>query len=346
MKPRLGLRKPRPLALAIALALSISAIAFSTAFAADEGATGHSAAPTDVMPGNNEQSARPPVTFFTINGVLAKLDRERGHGPNALRLAALTPPANTLTDAQSEPGAAAAPALGNEPFGLFTFRAPDGALWRKWRGVEADIARDKLVLDACRANAERCPSYAAQFLRLVGAVTSKSGRAQLEEANQGVNAAIRYVSDLAQFGELDRWSAALSTFATGKGDCEDYAIAKYVALGEAGFPKEDMRLLLVRDRSVRQDHSVLAARLDGRWMILDNRWSELKEDSAKLNFAPLFAINQSGVFLFAAPFTKNQPALDESEANPAASGRSDSDWSGVNWASESGTRPNALPLLL
>jgi hypothetical protein len=85
MKPRLGLRKPRPLALAIALALSISAIAFSTAFAADEGATGHSAAPTDVMPGNNEQSARPPVTFFTINGVLAKLDRERGHGPNALR---------------------------------------------------------------------------------------------------------------------------------------------------------------------------------------------------------------------------------------------------------------------
>ena len=49
--------------------------------------------------------------------------------------------------------------------------------------------------------------------------------------------AIRYVSDYAQHGEADRWSAPLATFATGKGDCEDYAIAKYVALREAGFPE-------------------------------------------------------------------------------------------------------------
>ena len=29
--------------------------------------------------------------------------------------------------------------LGNEPFGLFTFRAPEGLLWRKWRGVERQM---------------------------------------------------------------------------------------------------------------------------------------------------------------------------------------------------------------
>ena len=43
-------------------------------------------------------------------------------------------------------------------------------------------------------------------------------------------------SDFTQHGEADRWSAPLATFATAKGDCEDYAIAKYVALREAGFP--------------------------------------------------------------------------------------------------------------
>jgi predicted transglutaminase-like cysteine proteinase len=341
MKPRLGLRKPRRLALAAVLALSIGNLASSAAFAADETVASHSAAPADVTPGNDEQSARPAVTFFTINGVLAKLDRERGHGPNALRLAALTPPASTLTDVGSP---SAAPASGDEPFGLFTFRAPDSVLWRKWRGVEADIASEKLVLDACRANAERCPPYAAQFLRLVKAVTSKSGRAQLEEANQGVNAAIRYVSDLAQFGELDRWSAPLASFATAKGDCEDYAIAKYVALHEAGFPESEMRLLLVRDRTVRLDHAVLAAHLDGRWLILDNRWSELREDSGTLNFTPLFAINHAGVFLFAAPYAKAQPLAAKAEAAPAAAGEPASEWAGLD--NEAGRPLSTLPLLL
>ena len=314
MKPRPRLRKPR--ALAFAAALAISGLAASATLAADETVTGASAAPSDMTSDSDGPSARPPVTFFTINSVLAKLDRERGRGPKAVQLAALTPAVSTLTDVGSEPSAA--PASGNEPFGLFTFRAPDGELWWKWRGVEADIASEKLVLDACRADAERCPSYAAQFLRLVKAVKSKSGRAQLEEANQGVNAAIRYVSDLAQFGELDRWSAPLASFATAKGDCEDYAIAKYVALQEAGFPESEMHLLLVRDRKAQVDHAVLAAHLDGRWLILDNRWSVLSEDSGTLNFTPLFAINHAGVFLLAAPYAKNQPPSSDAEAAPAA----------------------------
>ena len=83
--------------------------------------------------------------------------------------------------------------------------------------------------------------------------------------------AIRYVSDYAQHGEADRWSAPLASFATAKGDCEDYAIAKYVVLREAGVARENLQLVLVRDRAVRQDHAVLAARLDDRWLILDNR---------------------------------------------------------------------------
>jgi predicted transglutaminase-like cysteine proteinase len=177
-------------------------------------------------------------------------------------------------------------------------------------------------------------------------VKSKSGRAQLEEANQGVNAAIRYMSDLAQFGELDRWSAPLASFATAKGDCEDYAIAKYVALREAGFAEGELRLLLGRDGTSREDHAVLAAHLDGHWVILDNRWSELREDSADLNFTPLFAINHAGVFLLAEPYANDQPLSDGAEAAPAAAGESTSDWEGLNWTSERGAGLNTPPLLL
>ena len=100
-------------------------------------------------------------------------------------------------------------------------------------------------------------------------------------------------------------------------------------LREAGFPQDEMRLVLVRDRAVRQDHAVLAARLDGRWLILDNRRSELMDDSDASTLTPLFAINHGGVYLFAAPYAKRPLLADEVEAAPAA----DSDGGPEIWGS-------------
>jgi predicted transglutaminase-like cysteine proteinase len=344
MKPHSGSRKHGSLALAALLAFSVASFFESSALAADRASVGDSS--RSAKSAWNEQNGPATATFFTINAVLAKLDRQRASGAKAMRLAALPPVSGSATDAELE--SSMAPPVGSEPFGLFTFRAPQGALWRKGEGVETDMAREKLVLEACRDNAETCPSYAAQFLRLITAVKSKSSRAQVEEANLGVNAAIHYVSDLAQFGELDRWSAPLASLATAKGDCEDYAIAKYVALREAGFPEGELRLLLGRDRTVRQDHAVLAARLDGRWLILDNRWSELREDSADLNFTPLFAIDHAGVFLLAKPYAKlEHPPASEIEAAPAAASSDGiGEWKGAEAADEFMYGLSSLPLLM
>ena len=122
-------------------------------------------------------------------------------------------------------------------------------------------------------------------------------------------------------GEGDRWSAALATFATGKGDGEDDAIAKYVALTEAGFPRDDLQLVVVRNRAARQEHAVLAARLHGHWLLLDNRFSSLMEDADASRFTPLFAIDHQGVRLFAASCAKRQVLAGETEeAAPATAG--------------------------
>jgi predicted transglutaminase-like cysteine proteinase len=245
-----------------------------------------------------QTSAQPPAKFFTINGVLAKVDRAEGRGKGAIRLASLKS-WNTMMDARPPTQVSV---RGTEPFGLFTFRAPEGLLSRKWRGLQSDIIKEEKVLERCRADVGDCPSYAAQFLRLINAIKSKSGRSQLEEANRGVNAAIRFVSDYAQYGEADRWSAPLATFATAKGDCEDYAFAKYVALRAAGFPSDDLRVVMGRDRTMRQDHAILAARLDGRWLVLDSQRSELIEDSRVPDPTPVFAIDHRGVLLLAASY--------------------------------------------
>lgn len=324
-----------------AAALTIGLCVTPAAFAADELSLGKPAA--ELASAADAASNRPPATFFTIADVLAKLDRQRGRGPNAIRTASLTPP-NTATDAV--PAAKPLPPVGAEPFGLFTFRAPENGLWRKWRGLESDLAREQSVLEQCRESAAGCPSQAAQFLRLIGAVKSKSGRDRLDEANRAVNQAIRYVSDFAQHGEPDRWTAPLATFATGKGDCEDYAIAKYIALSEAGFPREDLRLVLGRDRAIRQDHAVLAARLDGHWLILDSRRSELIDDGELGNFTPMFAINDRGVQLLAAPYAKRLPLGDELDAAPAAANAAETEWTGVEPLDAASPLLGFLPVLM
>ncbi|WP_291856120.1 transglutaminase-like cysteine peptidase [Bradyrhizobium sp.] len=322
MTPRVTLRRSRSLALATGLVLSLGFFATSGSSTAEDRIAADAGGNS---PGSDH--AQPPATYFSINAVLAKVDAQRGRGPGAVRLAAINP-SNTATDAA--PAVREAPAAGSEPFGLVTFRAPDGLLWRKWRGIEAAMAREQAVIDQCRSDAANCPAHAAQFLRLVGVLGEKSGREKLDEANRGVNTAIRYVSDQAQHGETDRWTAPLATYATAKGDCEDYAIAKYVALTAAGFSRNDLQLVLVRDRAVRQDHAVLAARLDGRWLMLDNRFANLMEDADAARFTPLFAIDHNGVHLFATPYANSGRPAGQVEAAPALAG---AEWSGKDNAS-------------
>ena len=242
-----------------------------------------------------------PAKFFTINQVLAKhkLAKHKLGKGSSVNLAAISP---TVSDAPTIP-----PVQSNEPFGLFTFRAPMGLLWAKWRKVEADIKAEDPVLARCRAEPKNCSAAAKRFVSLIKEASARHGRARIEFVNKRVNSAIRYMSDIVQWHEPDLWSAPLDvnnkgSFETGLGDCEDYAIAKYVALREAGVAESDLRVLLVRDRAVRLDHAVLAVRQNGHWLILDNRWSRLSEDTDLKQFEPLFALDDDGVKLFAAPY--------------------------------------------
>jgi len=104
------------------------------------------------------------------------------------------------------------------------------------------------------------------------------------------------MSDLALYGEEDFWSPPLATFAVGAGDCEDYAIAKFVALQEAGVSAVDLRIVVLRDDIRKEDHAAVAARLDGNWLMLDNRHMVMPEDRlVRKYYRPIFLIDRSGV---------------------------------------------------
>jgi predicted transglutaminase-like cysteine proteinase len=219
-----------------------------------------------------------------------------GHDDNqATRLASLD--AGLVDFGTSELGGHASTASREEPFGVIrTAIASDERLSAKWSGVRREIASDADLLARCRVDAAHCPSVGAErFLAIIAAARTRDGRARLGEVNRAINLAIRPMSDLAQYGVIDRWAAPLEALARGAGDCEDYAIAKYAALRASGIGEEDLRLVVVRDVKLREDHAVLAARLDGRWLVLDNHRLLMLEDSQLPNYVPLFTLGIDGI---------------------------------------------------
>ena len=186
-----------------------------------------------------------------------------------------------------------------EPFGLAASALSDGGLRQKWLGVQRRLDDEMVQLALCEGDRDGCVSPAAlQFLAIIDAAKLRDGRARLGEINRALNLAIRPVSDLKQYGEIDVWASPLATLARGGGDCEDYAIAKFVALRLAGIAPDDLRIVIMHDTIHGEDHAVAAARLDGHWLTLDNRRMAMVEDSDIRNYRPTFVIDRHGVMQY------------------------------------------------
>jgi predicted transglutaminase-like cysteine proteinase len=125
-------------------------------------------------------------------------------------------------------------------------------------------------------------------------------RAQLGWLNRAVNLAIRPVSDWTQYGYADYWASPLQTLGSGAGDCEDYAIVKYVALRELGFDADDLRFVVVRDDKHQVEHAIVAVRDGQEWLILDNRTMAILSARDDRQYVPLFALDQPNTLTFAA----------------------------------------------
>jgi predicted transglutaminase-like cysteine proteinase len=168
-----------------------------------------------------------------------------------------------------------------------------GNVSSKWHAVEAEIEQEEVVLAGCHTD-QACPAVARDLLNIAAQGADRTGRARVGWINRAVNLAIIPTSDEAQWGVPDHWSPPFETLQTHRGDCEDYAIVKYAALREAGFSRDDLKIVILHDVMSSEDHAVLAARVDGAWLILDNRTLALARDTDMIKAQPKFVLDQSG----------------------------------------------------
>ncbi|BAI97061.1 conserved hypothetical protein [Sphingobium indicum UT26S] len=126
---------------------------------------------------------------------------------------------------------------------------------------------------------------------MLNAARGSAAQQQVEMINSWVNGRLRFVDDR-QGG--DNWASAARTLQSGVGDCEDYAIAKMKLLEAAGFDRHAMFLVIARDLVRQADHAVLAVRIGGELMILDNMTDRVLPSSSVGDYRPIMSFNAFG----------------------------------------------------
>jgi predicted transglutaminase-like cysteine proteinase len=119
---------------------------------------------------------------------------------------------------------------------------------------------------------------------------------RLEAINWYVNKRVQFADDDRQFGRADVWSTANETLGRGRGDCEDYAIAKLAMARRAGIADKDLYLVVVKDLIRRVDHAILVARAAGHMYVLDNGTDRLLDSESIADYRPILTFNMNATF--------------------------------------------------
>ncbi len=117
--------------------------------------------------------------------------------------------------------------------------------------------------------------------------------------NSYFNQEIQYQEDMPLWNKEDYWASPFETMGQGKGDCEDYAIAKYFGLLALGVSENKLRLLYARHLDLDQPHMVLIyfEEPDAEPLVLDNFTPSIFSYKKRSDLKPLYSFNNNGLWM-------------------------------------------------
>lgn len=161
---------------------------------------------------------------------------------------------------------------------------------RQWQAVLERIRKEQSRYAACRNDPSACPNRATKaWQALLLQLESMPLDDQIVRVNRFVNK-FQYRSDLVVYGKSDYWATPLEFFAN-SGDCEDYAIAKYISLRLLGVPEEKLRLAVVHDQLRDLAHAVLVVYHNDTALVLDNLTNAVLPHDRVANYTPYYTVN-------------------------------------------------------
>ena len=191
-------------------------------------------------------------------------------------------------------------------FGTTEIRSTRLAAFGKWTGMLARFAAARNHARSCRPTRfARC--FLRDWDRFISDLRNQDARAQVEAVHARMNMS-PYITDPRNWGVRDYWETP-EEFLRKDGDCEDYAIAKYMALRALGFAADQLRIVVLQDLNLGVPHAVLVVELDGHRLVLDNQISRIVDASAIHHYRPIYSINENAWWLHRLPAPASTPRL-------------------------------------
>jgi len=155
----------------------------------------------------------------------------------------------------------------------------------------------------------------SEWVRMLGEVSVLPPEQQLERTNTFFNRRLRFEDDLEIWKIKDYWATPIESLSRRAGDCEDFAIAKYVTLRLLGIPDDKLRLIYVRAQiggsssRVSQAHMVLGyfETPTADPLVLDNLTGEVRPATRRPDLTPVFSFNSAGLWVAGANTSTADP---------------------------------------
>jgi len=181
-------------------------------------------------------------------------------------------------------------------FRSFEARFDDTQKFSKWVSMIERKLEQQPELDSkgCgfQLNEACGPYFWRQFVK---EIEPDSAWAKIEKVNAYINK-FRYVTDFDNWGTFDFWETPLE-FLERRGDCEDYAITKFVTLKRLGFDPDSMRIVALNDTNLRTGHAVLMVNFNGQTFILDNQIRVVTPEATIRHYQAVYSINERNWWL-------------------------------------------------
>lgn len=172
-------------------------------------------------------------------------------------------------------------------FGTLEVKSNNISTFKKWTSV---LSRFKQQVASGDAKGLKT------WTMLVSKMKDLSKAEQIKAVNDYFNA-LAYVEDIDNYKKTDYWATPLEFISSGKGDCEDYAVAKYAMLESLGFTTDELRVAVVHDQVKRVPHAILVVYTNSGQIILDNQSKALKSAADITRYKALFSINEQNWWL-------------------------------------------------
>lgn len=180
-----------------------------------------------------------------------------------------------------------------------------------WNDLLQRTNAQSATIEACFADDKFCKGRLRSVKLLVEKGTKLSRSRQVSLVNRYINRFTRYREDkrkTTKFGEVEitvnqQWASLVEFLKVG-GDCEDYATAKYQLFRLLGIPAEELRVIVVYDRSEREHHAILAVANVGKSdMLLDTDNRTYRRRPASYRY--VYGVNETYVWDYGAEKTRH-----------------------------------------